>query len=60
MRVEIWADVVCPWAHVGRHRLEAADRGVEIVWRPYRIDPSAPRAAEPHLRLAAVMDPVLA
>lgn len=47
MRVEIWADVVCPWAYIGRRRLELADAGTEVVWRPYRIDPSAPAVAEP-------------
>lgn len=47
MRVEIWADVVCPWAYIGRRRLARADPGVEVVWRPYRIDPSAPAVAEP-------------
>lgn len=55
MRVEIWADVVCPWAYIGKRRIERALRGwsgpdgteVEVVWRPYRIDPTAPTVAEP-------------
>ncbi|MEU3019356.1 DsbA family protein [Nocardiopsis sp. NPDC007018] len=47
MRVEIWADVVCPWAYIGRRRLARADGSVGVVWRPYRIDPSAPAVAEP-------------
>ena len=52
MRIEIWADVVCPWAYIGKRRLErglAAWEGedVEVVWRPFRIDPTAPAAAEP-------------
>lgn len=55
MRVEIWADVVCPWAYIGKRRLERAPQGwqvpgdtdVEVVWRPYRIDPTAPMTAEP-------------
>jgi predicted DsbA family dithiol-disulfide isomerase len=57
MRVEIWMDVVCPWAYIGKRRVERAvtdlDVPVEIVWRPYRIDPSAPVPAEP---LAEVLD----
>jgi predicted DsbA family dithiol-disulfide isomerase len=52
MRIEIWADVVCPWAYIGKRRLErglAAWKGedVEVVWRPFRIDPTAPAVAEP-------------
>lgn len=52
MRLEIWADVVCPWAYIGKRRVERAlaSRGgesVEVVWRPYRIDPTAPARARP-------------
>ncbi|MGW0435974.1 DsbA family protein [Micromonospora sp. NPDC003197] len=52
MRIEIWADVVCGWAYIGKRRLEQALDGwggdtVEVVWRPYRIDPTAPDQAEP-------------
>lgn len=52
MRIEIWADPVCPWAYIGRRRLDRAlkDRAegaAEVVWRPYRIDPTAPTVSEP-------------
>jgi predicted DsbA family dithiol-disulfide isomerase len=52
MRIEIWADVVCPWMYIGKRRLERAlaERSggpVEVVWRPYRIDPTAPAVSEP-------------
>lgn len=60
MRVEIWMDVVCPWAYIGKRRVERAvaahDGDVEVVWRPYRIDPSAPVRAEPLAE--ALRDPV--
>ncbi len=49
LRVDIWSDIACPWCYVGKRRLEAAlksfphrDR-VEIVWRAFELDPSAPR-----------------
>ncbi|MCW2855421.1 MAG: DsbA family oxidoreductase [Marmoricola sp.] len=51
MRIEIWSDVVCPWCYIGKRRLETAlatfgtvpgERGVEIVWRSFQLDPSAP------------------
>ncbi|MDA8271275.1 MAG: DsbA family oxidoreductase [Actinomycetota bacterium] len=49
MQVEIWSDVVCPWCYIGKRRFEAAlDRfdgkeDVEIIWRSFELDPSAPR-----------------
>jgi predicted DsbA family dithiol-disulfide isomerase len=46
-RIEVWADMVCSWAYVGKQRLEKAEFGeeVEIIWRPYLIEPMAPDAA---------------
>ena len=50
MRVEIWSDVVCPWCYIGKRRFENAlarvgsrrdVSGVEIVFRPYQLDPTA-------------------
>lgn len=49
MRIEIWSDVVCPWCYIGKRRLESALADfahadeVEIVWRSYQLDPTAPR-----------------
>lgn len=49
MQVEIWSDVVCPWCYIGKRRFEAAlarfDHAdeVEVVWRSFELDPSAPR-----------------
>ena len=53
MRIEIWSDVVCPWCYIGKRRLERAlgafaeqhpgrADDVEIVWRSFQLDPSAP------------------
>lgn len=50
MLVEVWADVVCPWCHIGRARLAAALAGfphsdaVEVVHRSFELDPT-PREA---------------
>jgi len=52
MKVEIWSDVVCPWCYVGKRRFEGALSGfahrdnVEVVWRAFELDPSAPAARE--------------
>jgi predicted DsbA family dithiol-disulfide isomerase len=48
MRIEIWSDVVCPWCYIGKRRLEKALAAfphaddVEIVYRSFELDPSAP------------------
>jgi len=51
MRVEVFSDVVCPWCFIGKRRLETAvanlaAKGVtidlEITYRPYQLDPTAP------------------
>jgi predicted DsbA family dithiol-disulfide isomerase len=47
VRIEIWSDVVCPWCYIGKRRLEKAlagfDHEVDIVWRSFELDPSAPK-----------------
>ena len=48
-RVDVWSDIACPWCYVGKRRLEAAlsrfahRDAVEVVWRAFELDPSAPR-----------------
>ena len=48
--VDIVSDVVCPWCYVGKRRIEAAIRDlngahqVELVWRPFELNPDLPRA----------------
>ena len=54
MKIEIHADLVCPWCYIGKRRLEkalaaypgAAD--VELTWWPYQLDPEAPNDPVPH------------
>src|ERR1700755_1445815 len=49
MKIEIWSDIACPWCYIGRRRLETAlaqfehADEVEVIWRSYQLDPSAPR-----------------
>jgi predicted DsbA family dithiol-disulfide isomerase len=48
MKVEIWADVVCPWCYIGRKRFGKAlgqydgHASVEVVYRSFELDPGAP------------------
>jgi predicted DsbA family dithiol-disulfide isomerase len=49
LRIDVWSDIACPWCFVGKRRLEAAlarfphRSEVEVVWRAFELDPSAPR-----------------
>jgi predicted DsbA family dithiol-disulfide isomerase len=54
MNVEIWSDVVCPWCYIGKKRFETAlanlaaegiELDINITFRPFQLDPSAPRNA---------------
>jgi predicted DsbA family dithiol-disulfide isomerase len=52
LRVDVWSDIACPWCYVGKRRLEAAlarfahRDAVEVVWRAFELDPSAPRVRD--------------
>jgi predicted DsbA family dithiol-disulfide isomerase len=53
LRIEVISDVVCPWCFIGKRRLEQALRllaedgvepaSVEVVWRPFQLNPQLPR-----------------
>lgn len=49
MRIDVWADVVCPWCYLGLVRLERAlvetGREAELVQRAFQLDPSAVRGS---------------
>ena len=53
MLVEIYSDVVCPWCYIGKRRFEDAlarfdgRDDVEVVWRPFQLDPHAPATPTP-------------
>lgn len=55
MRVEIYSDIACPWCYIGERRfrraLAAYPRAdeVNVVFRPYQLDPGAPERAVPLL-----------
>jgi predicted DsbA family dithiol-disulfide isomerase len=61
--IEVYSDVVCPWCYIGKRRLERALAtlgaeadfpGTEVVYRPFQLDPHAPRGrAEPVLDVYA-------
>jgi predicted DsbA family dithiol-disulfide isomerase len=47
LRIDAYADVVCPWCHIGRSRVKAAlaerpDLDVDIRWRPFQLHPDMP------------------
>ncbi len=53
MDVEVWSDIACSWCYVGKRRLEAAlarfehADEVNVVWRSFELDPTAPATATP-------------
>ncbi|MFI7704017.1 DsbA family protein [Nonomuraea sp. NPDC049480] len=53
MKVEIYADVLCPWCYIGKRRMSAAleqvtDReNVQIVWRGFELAPEEGRVPGP-------------
>lgn len=52
LRIDLWSDIACPWCYVGKRRLEQAlarfdhRKDVEVVWRAFELDPSAPRVRD--------------
>ncbi|TMR96279.1 DsbA family oxidoreductase [Nonomuraea basaltis] len=53
MKLEIYADVLCPWCYIGKRRLTAAlanladHDSVEIAWRSYELAPEEGRIPGP-------------
>lgn len=49
--VDVFSDIACPWCYIGKRRLETALRelehrsAVDVVWRAYELDASAPAAS---------------
>jgi predicted DsbA family dithiol-disulfide isomerase len=47
LRIDIFADLVCPWCFIGKRRLERAlamrpDLAAARTWRPYQLNPDLP------------------
>lgn len=51
MRLELAADLACPWCRVGERHLERAlvESGMqaEVRWRPFRLNPDLPASGVP-------------
>ncbi|MDE2228309.1 MAG: DsbA family oxidoreductase [Alphaproteobacteria bacterium] len=48
MRIDIVADVICPWCFIGKRRLETAlaqwpTIAPDITWRPFQLNPDMPQ-----------------
>ena len=59
MKVEIYSDVACPWCYIGKRRFERALAAfpradeVEVVYRPYQLDPTASATPRPLMQALA-------
>lgn len=53
MRVEVYADIACPWCRLGTHQFHravaraGAEADVELVHRPFQLMPDAPEEPRP-------------
>ena len=53
MRVDVWADIVCPWCYLGKARFAAAlsqfehRDEVEVVYHSFELDPGGPGRQPP-------------
>ena len=51
MRIDVFADIACPWCYIGEKRLEQAlaqrpDLHAEVRWHPFQLQPDLPRPGE--------------
>jgi predicted DsbA family dithiol-disulfide isomerase len=59
VRVEIYSDIACPWCYLGKARFERAlaefgqAETVEVVYRPFQLDPAAPTEPRDHREVLA-------
>ena len=58
IKIDIVADIVCPWCFIGKRRLETAvamvrrnvpEFAYETRWRPFFLNPDTPPEGEPYL-----------
>jgi predicted DsbA family dithiol-disulfide isomerase len=46
MKIELWADVACPWCYIGERRLrraiQASEVEAQVRWRPFQLQPGIP------------------
>jgi predicted DsbA family dithiol-disulfide isomerase len=54
VRLDLWADIACPWCYLGSRRLdavlsdaEARGEAVEVRHRPFQLDPALPPEGSP-------------
>ncbi|MDQ3705143.1 MAG: DsbA family oxidoreductase [Chloroflexota bacterium] len=48
MKIDVYADIACPWCYIGEKRLEQAlsmrpDLRAELQWRPFQLRPEMPK-----------------
>ncbi len=48
MKIDVYADIACPWCYIGEKRLEQAlsmrpDLKAELQWKPFQLRPEMPK-----------------
>lgn len=60
MKIEVWADLVCPFSYLGRVQFQKAlkqfrhRKQIELIWRSFELDPDAPSPVQADM-VAAMM-----
>ncbi len=59
MRIDIYADTICPWCLIGKRRLERAlaerpQADLAITWRAFQLNPNMPSEGMPRDRYMAL------
>jgi predicted DsbA family dithiol-disulfide isomerase len=56
LRVDVWSDLVCPWCHIGLHRLRRvaaeAQVPIEVVHHAFQLDPMRTASGPTRIALA--------
>jgi predicted DsbA family dithiol-disulfide isomerase len=52
LKIDVYADIACPWCYIGEKRLEQAlsmrpDLKAELRWRPFQLRPEMPKEGVP-------------
>ncbi|HEX8219559.1 MAG TPA: DsbA family oxidoreductase [Chloroflexia bacterium] len=52
IKIDLYADIACPWCYIGEKRLEQAlsmrpDLDVELQWMPFQLRPEMPKEGIP-------------
>jgi len=60
LKIDVWADVLCPWCYLGEQRLEAAieqsphSGDIDVTTHTFELDPDGPATAVPLMEYLSI------